>query len=154
MIAFLSQGSDYALQSGQIIGILKELGDEMARSLADGSATEQDAIQTYAGVMAAKRKEISALTAAVQTKTEKIGELGVSIAMMKNDLGDTQAALAADQKYLAELKTSCATKTAEWEERSTTRAAELVALADTIKVLNDDDALELFKKTLPSAGTN
>merc|ERR1719486_1343019 len=31
------------------------------------------------------------------------------------------------------------------------RAAELVALADTIKILNDDDALELFKKTLPSA---
>merc|ERR1719203_2576617 len=31
---------------------------------------------------------------------------------------------------------------------------ELVALADTIKVLNDDDALELFKKTLPSAASS
>merc|ERR1719350_2316419 len=31
------------------------------------------------------------------------------------------------------------------------RATEVVALADTIKILNDDDALELFKKTLPSA---
>merc|ERR1719401_611376 len=30
---------------------------------------------------------------------------------------------------------------------------EMVALADTIKVLNDDDALELFKKTLPSASS-
>merc|ERR1719420_1768849 len=30
---------------------------------------------------------------------------------------------------------------------------ELVALADTIKVLNDDDALELFKKTLPGASS-
>jgi len=29
-------------------------------------------------------------------------------------------------------------------------AMEMVALADTIKVLNDDDALELFKKTLPA----
>merc|ERR1719160_1195532 len=28
---------------------------------------------------------------------------------------------------------------------------ELAAIADTIKVLNDDDALDLFKKTLPSA---
>merc|ERR1719464_1948954 len=33
-----------------------------------------------------------------------------------------------------------------------TRAAELVALSDTIKILNDDDALELFKKTLPAPG--
>merc|ERR1719158_1630243 len=31
------------------------------------------------------------------------------------------------------------------------RSQELVALADTIKILNDDDALELFKKTLPGA---
>merc|ERR1719240_769271 len=30
------------------------------------------------------------------------------------------------------------------------RSLELVAIADTIKILNDDDALELFKKTLPS----
>jgi len=30
---------------------------------------------------------------------------------------------------------------------------ELLALADTIKVLNDDDALELFKKTLPGAAS-
>merc|ERR1719210_1334792 len=48
----------------------------------------------------------------------------------------------------------CATKAAEWEERSKTRSAELVALADTIKVLNDDDALELFKKTLPSGSAS
>merc|ERR1719160_140354 len=33
-------------------------------------------------------------------------------------------------------------------------ATEMVALADTIKVLNDDDALELFKKTLPSASSS
>merc|ERR1719271_1586639 len=30
------------------------------------------------------------------------------------------------------------------------RAQELFALAGTIKILNDDDALELFKKTLPT----
>merc|ERR1719456_948232 len=30
---------------------------------------------------------------------------------------------------------------------------EMVALADTIKVLNDDDALELFKKTLPGSAS-
>jgi len=34
-----------------------------------------------------------------------------------------------------------------------TRSEELAALADTIKVLNDDDALDLFKKTLPSASS-
>merc|ERR1712026_299198 len=44
-------------------------------------------------------------------------------------------------------------KKKEWEVIVKTRAEELAALADTIKVLNDDDALELFKKTLPSASS-
>jgi len=73
---------------------------------------------------------------------------------MKEDLTDTEAALAEDQAYFAQMEKSCKTKTAEWEERSKTRAEELVALADTIKVLNDDDALDLFKKTLPSASAS
>merc|ERR1719183_2895403 len=33
------------------------------------------------------------------------------------------------------------------------RSEELLALADTIKVLNDDDALELFKRTLPGSAS-
>merc|ERR1712050_307851 len=74
--------------------------------------------------------------------------------MGKDDLDDTQSALAEDQAFLADLEKSCSTKTAEWEERSKTRAEELVALGDTIKVLNDDDALELFKQTLPSSSSS
>merc|ERR1719174_681327 len=54
------------------------------------------------------------------------------------------------KKFLAELQKGCATKQAEWDERCKVRADELLALADTIKILNDDDALDLFKKTLPS----
>jgi len=73
---------------------------------------------------------------------------------MKQDLSDTQDALAEDQQFLAELQKGCATKTAEWDERSKTRSEELVALADTIKVLNDDDALEIFKSTLPSSSAS
>merc|ERR1719456_1879240 len=33
------------------------------------------------------------------------------------------------------------------------RSEELLALADTIKILNDDDALDLFKKTLPGSAS-
>jgi hypothetical protein len=49
-----------------------------------------------------------------------------------------------------ELKKTCATKAKEYEERVSMRAQELVAISETIKILNDDDALDLFKKTLPS----
>merc|ERR1719272_864447 len=69
---------------------------------------------------------------------------------MKDDLDDTSKALLDDKKFLADLEKGCSTKAAEWAERCKTRAGELLALADTIKILNDDDALELFKKTLPA----
>merc|ERR1719223_1176091 len=104
--------------------------------------------------MAAKKEEIDALTAEIEKKLKRTGELGIEIVDMKEDLSDTEAALMADKEYLANLEKSCATKAAEWEERKKTRAEELVALADTIKVLNDDDALELFKKALPGASAS
>merc|ERR1719188_876756 len=72
---------------------------------------------------------------------------------MNNDAEDTQEAKAADEQFQEELEKGCSTKTAEWEEIKKTRAEELLALAETIKVLNDDDALELFKKTLPSGAS-
>merc|ERR1719453_63269 len=75
------------------------------------------------------------------------------ITQMKNDVGDTAEALAEDKKFLADLEKNCATKQAEWDEIVKTRNEELLALADTIKVLNDDDTLELMKKTLPGASS-
>jgi len=149
--SFLSQSNDYAPQSGDIIGILKQMGDTMAETLSDETKSEKSSKESYEGLIEAKKKEVAALTATVESKTKQRGELGVAIVNMKEDLEDTEATLKEDEAFFAGLKKSCATKTAEWEERSKTRAEELVALADTIKVLNDDDSLELFKKTLPSA---
>merc|ERR1740138_1523200 len=71
-----------------------------------------------------------------------------------NDLEETKDTLAEDTQYLAELKKGCATKEAEWEARCKVRAEELVALSETIEALNADDALELFKKTLPAPSSS
>merc|ERR550532_940997 len=156
LVSFLSgrQLGGYAPQSGQITGILKQMGDTMKKSLADTTADEESAIKTYEGLMSAKTKEVKSLTASIEAKTTQIGETGVSLVQMKEDLSDTEETLAEDKKFIAGLTKSCETKTAEWNERSKTRSEELLALADTIKILNDDDALEVFKKTLPSAGSS
>eukprot|EP00405_Crypthecodinium_cohnii_P014526 CAMPEP_0206444848 /NCGR_PEP_ID=MMETSP0324_2-20121206/15148_1 /ASSEMBLY_ACC=CAM_ASM_000836 /TAXON_ID=2866 /ORGANISM="Crypthecodinium cohnii, Strain Seligo" /LENGTH=756 /DNA_ID=CAMNT_0053912933 /DNA_START=232 /DNA_END=2500 /DNA_ORIENTATION=+ len=152
LTAFLSQStsSDYAPQSGEVIGILKQMKEEMSKELAEATATEEAAIKTFEELMAAKKKEIASLSETVETKTAQIGELGVSVVQMKEELSDSEEALLEDQKFLEELKEGCEGKTAEYEERKKTRAEELMALADTIKVLNDDDALELFKKAIPT----
>jgi len=156
VVSFLSgtQGEGYAPASGEIVGILKTMHDEMAKDIAEEKAAEEAAIKAYDELMAAKTKEVNALTKAIEEKMTRVGELAVEIVQMKNDLGDTAEALADDKKFLADLEKNCATKSAEWETIVATRNEELLALADTIKVLNDDDALELFKKTLPGASAS
>merc|ERR1719506_1049424 len=156
VLAFLSQGQgapagEYVPQSGEIIGILKQMHDEFAADLKDAIEKEEAAKKAYEELMAAKTKEKEALTKMIEEKLTRIAELGVKIAEMKNDLGDTEEGLVEDTKFLADLEQNCATKQKEWEVVCATRAEELLALADTIKILNDDDTLELFKKTLPSA---
>merc|ERR1719273_2737798 len=125
--------------------------DTMEATLADITAAEAEAIKNFDALMAAKKKEVEANTAAIESKLERVGQTGLDIVEMKEDLDDTKKALAEDKKFLAELEKGCATKQGEWDERCKVRADELLALADTIKILNDDDALDLFKKTLPSA---
>merc|ERR1719436_1287183 len=122
----------------------------MATSLAAIMAAEEKGVYVYGELIKAKTAEVNSLTEAIEAKTKKIGDLGVAIVQLKDDIDDTSDALAEDKVFLKELSKGCDTKAAEWEERKRTRAAELLALAETIKMLNDDDALELFKKTLPT----
>jgi len=148
--AFLSHSQGYAPQSGEITGILKQMKDTMEKDHGEILATEKQAIADYDALMAAKAKEIAANTKSIEQKTERLGQTSVDIVNLEEDLDDTTKSLRADKQFLANLGSSCDTKKAEWEARSKIRSDELLALADTIKLLNDDDSLELFKKTLPS----
>jgi len=154
VLSFLSGSSEYAPASGEITGILKTMLDEMNADLADATATEKAAVVDYEGLMAAKKKEVDALSAMIEQKLTRVGDLGVEIQEMKNDLGDTADGLADDAKFLEDLDKNCASKQKLFDENVKYRTGELAALADTIKILNDDDALELFKKTLPGASAS
>merc|ERR1719440_2730127 len=155
LASFLSMGSGagYVPQSGEILGILKQMKDEMEADLKTAEENEASALANFEALVAAKKAEIAACTKEIEEKLTRLANVGVELAEMKNDLEDTAEALEEDKKFLADLGTSCNTKGEEWELYKKTQAEELLALADTIKILNDDDALELFKKTLPSAAS-
>merc|ERR1719460_1118279 len=127
--------------------------DEMSEDFADATSEENTAIADFESLVASKKKEIEALTKAIESKTARVGELGVKIAEAENDLEDTKEGLADDKKFLADLDKNCELKKKEWAAYKEMEAQEMVALADTIKVLNDDDALELFKKTLAASSS-
>merc|ERR1719510_2837426 len=140
LLAFLSarNSEEYDPQSGQIVGILKQMEEEMDKALADARTAEEEAIKSYDALMEAKTKEVDALTAQIEKEQTRVGDLGVEIAGMENDLEDTTTSLAEDKKFIEELAENCKKKEKEWAGIQKLRQEELVALTDTIKILNDD----------------
>merc|ERR1719329_575875 len=151
---FLASKNGYAPASGEIVGILKTMKDEMTADLNDATTAETASIASFDELVAAKTKEVDALTASVESKVARAGELAVKHAEMMNDLDDTREDLEESKKFLADLDVNCANKKKEWALYQKMQGEELLALADTIKILNDDDALELFKKTLPGSASS
>jgi septal ring factor EnvC (AmiA/AmiB activator) len=154
LASFLGSKNGYAPASGEITGILKTMEDEMNANLKDITEAEDSAIAAFEELKAAKNKEINALSKSIEEKMTRIGEIAVKVAEMGNELEDTKEDLEESKKFLSQLDENCANKKKEWAAYQKMQGEELLALADTIKILNDDDALELFKKTLPGSAAS
>merc|ERR1719478_390374 len=141
----LSTGSP---QGGEIMGILKQMKTEMESNLGDMQADEKKAVTEFAGLKEAKTSEIAAGEEMAKEKTALLGKTKVQLAEAKEDLEDTTSAMEADQAFLVDLKERCSVSDKEWEERSKTRALEIAAVGETIKILTDDDAHDLMGSTL------
>jgi hypothetical protein len=139
---------DYAPASGEIVGMLKAMKDEMDKDLNGAIAAEEKAQTGFDELAAAKKSEIAAASEAIEAKTSRQGSLAVLIATTGDDIEDTTSELEEAQAFLANLASQCQTKKQEWDERCKMRSEEISAISEAIKVLNDDDALDLFKKTL------
>merc|ERR1740138_1513462 len=100
---------------------------------------------------AAKKSEISAASEAIESKTVRSGELAVAVTTTADDIEDTTAEMKETEAFLANLGAQCALKKKEWAERQSTRAEEVAAIGEAIKILNDDDALDLFQQKSPAA---
>merc|ERR1719407_312111 len=122
--------------------------DEMDKDLNGAISDEEKAAAGFEELATAKKEEISAASSAIETKTQRSGELAVSVVTTADDIEDTTKELDDLQSFLANLASQCATKKKEWDERCQVRAEEIAAISEAIKILNDDDALDLFKKTL------
>merc|ERR1719191_2448375 len=139
---------DYSARSGEIVGILKAMKDEMDKDLGGAVAAEEEAVKAFEAMSAAKKSEIAAAGEAIESKSVRSGELAVEITTTADDIEDTTAEMNDTQAFIANLASMCATKKKEWAERSKMRSEEVAAISEAIKILNDDDALDLFKKTL------
>jgi chromosome segregation ATPase len=153
MLAFLdnSDGSgEYSPGTGQILGILKQMKEEFEGNLKSMQDEEASAKAGFAELKASKEKEIEVATESIETKMGRSGELAVSVVQSKDGLEDSTEDSADALKTLEAVKTQCAAKEKEYTAAQKDRADEMSALSQAIGVLNDDDALDVFKKAVPA----
>merc|ERR1719428_1232895 len=153
VLAFLDQGDDdesatyeHAPQSGEILGILKSMKDRMETDLAEMRDQEQKDHEAFTELKSSKTELIRLAKQAIIDKEKRIGNLALSLSEGKHSLGDAQEELANAQKFKANIAEECGTKMKERDERAKMRSAEIAAISDAVKILNDDDALETFAK--------
>merc|ERR1719178_455529 len=110
VVAFLEEGGDYAPASGQIVGILKGMKDDMEAELKEAIAAEEKAIAGFSDLKASKEKEIEMATEAIETKMGRAGDIAVSVVQSKDALEDANEEAADTTKFQATLEKDCATK--------------------------------------------
>merc|ERR1719453_227660 len=135
-------------QGGEIMGVLKQMKTEFESNLSDMQGDESKSVTEFGALKEAKTSEIKAGEKMIKEKTALLGKTRVALAEAKEDLEDTTGAMEADQSFLVDLNERCAMSDKEWEERSKTRSMEIAAVGETIKILTDDDAHDLFGGSL------
>jgi len=148
--AFLDESTDddsSSMNSGQIIGILKQMKDDFEANLKEAEDAEATAEAGFKSLQASKQKEIAVASQAIESKTVRSGELAVSIVQTKDGYEDAVAELDDTDKLLSSLKTQCAAKEKTNSASVLARAEEIKAIGEAITILNSDEALDIFKKS-------
>merc|ERR1719326_1551177 len=151
LMSFLESGSTEQGGSDTIIGIVEQMKETMEADLAETEKSEVESKSTFETLMTTKKSEIEAAGKFIETKSARAGDVALQVVQDKADLEKTTKAVEEDTDFKRNLAGACATKQKEWDARQKLRAEEVAAISDTIEMLNGDDALELFKKTMPSA---
>jgi hypothetical protein len=136
----------YTSQSGEIVGILKNMRDTFKENLASIRAAEKAAVEAHEKFMKIKVEEHKTMTALYEEKQGKLGENDDMLASDRESLQEAKDSLAYDEEFLAKLIPMCEKKAKEFEQRNMLRANEQAAISKAIAILNSDAAFEAFGK--------
>jgi len=134
----------YTSQSGEVVGILKNMMDTFKMNLANAVSTEKMAKEAYTEFTANKKAaydEMSTLS------TKQDGDMGTNdgeLAGKKEQLKEAKKQKGLNEDFLDELIPMCQTKSKEYQKRKALRSNEDAAITQAISILNSDSAFSTF----------
>eukprot|EP00746_Dinoflagellata_sp_MGD_P124572 gnl/MRDRNA2_/MRDRNA2_59170_c0_seq1.p1 gnl/MRDRNA2_/MRDRNA2_59170_c0~~gnl/MRDRNA2_/MRDRNA2_59170_c0_seq1.p1 ORF type:complete len:739 (+),score=261.77 gnl/MRDRNA2_/MRDRNA2_59170_c0_seq1:97-2313(+) len=158
IVSFLDSGvkgkgrtAEPSAAASEIIGMMKAMQDEMLSDLNDMRKTESDAQDSFVSMKENKLEHLGHLMKMLSDKQKRSGEIAVTLVEDKDSLDDANTELENASKYLAALQEQCEQRRKDRDARQKMRLDEIAAISEAVKILTDDDALETFKKAVPSA---
>jgi len=121
--------------SSSITDILNLLLDDWSAKAKKLEDEEKARKTLYDNTSANLRQMIIDTKDAIDAAKIQLSETKATNAATKGQMTETKANLHDDNKYLKDLTAQCEFKAKEWDQRSTTRAAELAALSEAINIV-------------------
>ncbi|CAL1167802.1 unnamed protein product [Cladocopium goreaui] len=147
LASFLSSG----VPSDQVLGMLKQMKEDMGSDLEDMKSTEKKRLAEHASLMEAKRKQQEVAMKAMEEKMLRLGELKVEQQVLQDDLKDQTEAQKENSEFATALKKTCEEKEKAWSQYQASQAEELQALTETVDFLSKDQVRDTIRDATSTA---
>ena len=134
----------YTAQSGEVVGILKDMRDTFRANFKDATKKEEESLKAHTSLMATLVKAYNEMDDSHSDKQGKLGSNDDELATKKSQLETAESTKADDEAFLEELTEMCDAKAKEYKNRVMMRTNEEAALAEAISILNSDEAFATF----------
>jgi len=137
----------YESQSGEILGVLKQMKETMENDLKEAQKKEQLDAAAFDELRRAKTAEIEAGEKKAEDKEDVLSDTDMKNAEAAEDKEQTEKVMAEDQKFIVSLKKTCENANKNFELRKKSRLEEIKAVSETIGILTSDEARDNQRAT-------
>jgi len=142
----------YAPQSAELVGMIKQMHENMQKNFDDVSAGENENASMYAELKATKEQVISELEETIALDQDIVAESKDAHTTGELDLKSTQKQIEKDMAFVQNLEKTCGDLDAVYQENQAARGEELKAISDVVTMLTSDETRDLFSNKTPQAG--
>eukprot|EP00933_Yihiella_yeosuensis_P061685 TRINITY_DN64517_c0_g1_i1.p1 TRINITY_DN64517_c0_g1~~TRINITY_DN64517_c0_g1_i1.p1 ORF type:complete len:754 (-),score=235.61 TRINITY_DN64517_c0_g1_i1:63-2324(-) len=139
-------GDGYTPASAQILGILKQMKEDMMKDMKDASMQEAEKLKEHQALMDANQKEMQAAMAGISEKMDKMVQIAMDLSNLKRDLQDAEKIIKENTAFLVDLKHTCKNAEHEHEDYVKNQAQELKLLREVVTMLQSDEARASMSK--------
>merc|ERR1719201_1717802 len=133
------QAAAFEGSSGGIIALVEKMGEKFTEELRALEKAEFNAKSAFQMMQKDLTGQIATAKMEKGMKETTKAKTLEAEAEAKGDLADTQASLAEDEKFLADLDSECKQKSFDYEQRQIVRDGEIDAIDEAIGIMSGED---------------